>query len=68
MLNDFVTVRNVLNGQVAKVSRKLLSNPNLVNVYEVVADGAKPKLFVNPDKPVKAPTVVPGKNSKKKEG
>lgn len=41
-MNEFVTIRNRLNGQVAKVRRNVAEHEIFGEVLEIVPDGTKP--------------------------
>lgn len=47
-MNEIVTVRNTLNGQVAQVRRNLLDNPHLAEHYVEVDEGSKPMILSRP--------------------
>jgi len=48
MAQTKITVRNTINGQVAKVDPSLLDNPHLAKHYVLVEDDAKPMPLMKP--------------------
>lgn len=48
MATELITVRNTLNGELARVSPALLDNPHLAKVLVFVPDDAKPMKLAAP--------------------
>lgn len=61
-MNELVTVRNTLNGGVARVRRNIADHPVFGKHLEIVPDGTKPnislKVLVDSKRPKPAPPVV----------
>lgn len=48
MADEMITVRNTLNGTLAKVRPSFLKNPHLAKHYVEVSDDAKPQILIKP--------------------
>lgn len=48
MTEEYITVRNTLNGQVTQVRPNVMRNPHLSKVLVVVPEDAKPQVLIKP--------------------